>query len=91
MVNPSVEIFRKVDDLTGKHSFEWKFTATLTVSDVWVQDGFDLTLERLQDNIEKAFRNDLDYAYEDEVVVSNVEITSAPTPDTIRAAMGYPD
>ena len=89
MINPPASMIKKVDGLTGKHSFQWEFKATLTVSDIWVQDGYDLTLLRLQEVLADAFAQDLDFATEDEVKISNVEITQAPDPSTIRVAMGY--
>jgi hypothetical protein len=61
--------------------FTW--TVAITVDKIWVEDGFNLTPERLKDMVQ----SDLDFATEDEIEVA---ILSATSPAAIRLIQGYP-
>ncbi len=62
----------------------FKWTVEIEVAEAWVEDGFDLTEERLKDMVEA----DLMYSYHNEC---KVKILEAPDPKEIRKVQGYED
>jgi hypothetical protein len=59
----------------------FKWTVEFTVDEVWVADGFDLTLGRAREMI----ANDLRFALNEEI---SARILKAPDPERIRKAQG---
>jgi hypothetical protein len=52
----------------------WKVTLELSVSDIWIQDGFDLEEQEWKDNIAQYFESMIPYAFENEIIVKNLKI-----------------
>jgi hypothetical protein len=65
----------------GRMAYTW--TVQFTVSETWVEDGFNLTDERALDMLAKT----LSYAYIDRELAAKV--VTAPDPKDIRRAQGY--
>lgn len=65
-------------------SKKYSWTVRIDVDETWVEDGFDITDERLQDMLQKI----LPYANSLEV---GGEVLKAPTRERIRKAQGYKD
>ena len=61
-----------------------KWVVEFTVSEIWVEDGFDLTDERLLEML----AGDLPYAYEHEL---GAKILKAPDANLIKKIQGYTD
>jgi hypothetical protein len=88
MLNPSLDQIDSNAESCGKNQYQWTFTGTVTVSDVWVADGFNLTPERLQRIIQDAFVSELGFADHGEVMTTSM-VTGSPDPMTIRKEQGY--
>jgi hypothetical protein len=67
----------------GRKAYTW--TVQFTVSETWVEDGFNLTDEHALDMLAKT----LSYAYIDRELAAKV--VQAPDPKDIRRAQGYPE
>lgn len=53
----------------------WKVTLELSVSDNWLEDGFDLTEEERKEQITEFFEEQLlPYSYTNEVIVNKLEV-----------------
>src|SRR5215471_7323850 len=67
----------------------WHVSFDLTVTDNWIDDGFDFTHELLTEVIQSGI---LDYAYEAEKKVERVVITEATRPETppARPSIDFP-
>ena len=88
MRNPTPAQIDTDNDSTGKNTYEWTFTGTIEVSDVWVADGFNLTNARLRQIIMEGLQNDLAFAHTSELGVT-ATIVDAPHPQSIRKEQGY--
>ena len=88
MRNPTPAQIDSNTESTGENTYEWTFTGTIEVSDVWVADGFDLTPERLRELIMDGLQHDLAFARESELGVTAF-IQDAPHPQSIRKEQGY--
>lgn len=60
----------------------YKWTVEIQVSDTWVEDGFNLTKDRLHEMV----CNDLVHAHGSEI---EVKILKAPSAKSIRIEQGY--
>jgi hypothetical protein len=69
------------NEIREPQRFTW--TVSITVDKVWVEDGFNLTPERLKEMVQ----SDLNFSYDHEIEVA---ILSGPSPAAIRRAQGYP-
>ena len=90
IINPTPDQIRTDLDPQGDRAYRWTFTGTITVTDVWVADGFDLTQEKLKDLIEEGLSGVLGYARPDEYEAT-AQITATPDPKAIRREQGYQD
>lgn len=53
----------------------WKIELELSVSDNWLEDGFDLTEEERKEQITEFFEGQLlPYSYTNEVIVQKLEV-----------------
>ena len=88
MTNPTLDKINAEVDSTGKNQYVWKGKFEITVADLWVADGFNLSDKTLQEMLHDALERWLCCAYAGEFSVS-ASITSAPNPDSISKEQGY--
>jgi len=70
-------------------SFKWKLEIELTVSDNWVEDGFNMSDQWRIEKLQEHFQSDqLPFAYGHEVK-AEVKITKAPVESKILKMQGY--
>lgn len=77
--------YRKCLNCTGtgtRPAKVFKWTVEISISEIWVADGFDLTEERLRDMV----ASHLGYACHNEIAV---RVVKAPEPAAIAKAQGF--